>query len=358
MNEKILQQLNDRNDKIIAAIISKAKAVCPNSIAFMGITGSFLTGEMHEKSDLDLFIVTNDDDGWKLALGFIIDDVGFDVYCHSWERLEEMAQYNAPFVSKLLNLNFVYCSDDEHMQRYMELREKLGETMASPFDKVDLEKTKKHWDEALKSYADVMMEDDYHACKHASCYVINKIEYCLYTLNKSYVKLGIKHMPDEVCSMEKLPRYFNQRYYDLIKADTVGAIKQSATMLMNCVKKYLDEIERDFTSKKSISSDCLAGTYEEIVSNWKNKMSLAAQTNDTYLSFMTAVSCQSFYDYMYKEYDIDRIDLMQHFDVNDLSASEKAFNVAMNEYKQLYVKTGTRILHYSNVDEFVLDYLK
>lgn len=358
MNEKLLQQLNNRNDRIIEAVKARAKAVCHNSIALIGITGSFLTGDMHEKSDLDLLIVTNDKDGWKVASCFIIEDVAFDIYCHSWEKLEKMAEYNEPFISKLVDLKFVYCADDKYMQKYLELREKLKKTMASPFENADFDKAKKYWDMALKSYADVMMEDDFHTCKYASCYVMHYIEFAIYMLNKSYVKRGVRYMPKEVCSMEKLPGNFNLHYLDLLKSDTLGAIKESATLLMNCVKKHLKEIEYTLTYKKSISPDCLTGSYEEIVSNWKNKMRLAVETNDAYLSFVTAVSCQLFYDDMYKEYEIDRVDLMKHFDINDLSASEQAFNSAMEEYKQLYAKTGTRILYYNNLDEFESDYLK
>ncbi len=49
--------LEDRNRKIIDAVISKANAVCPGSLALIGINGSFMTGDYYEKSDLDLLIL-------------------------------------------------------------------------------------------------------------------------------------------------------------------------------------------------------------------------------------------------------------------------------------------------------------
>ena len=34
--------------------------VCPGALAMIGVYGSMLTGDVHEKSDLDLLIVIND----------------------------------------------------------------------------------------------------------------------------------------------------------------------------------------------------------------------------------------------------------------------------------------------------------
>jgi predicted nucleotidyltransferase len=72
--------LEGRNDRIIEAIIKKAENVCPGAIALIGIAGSFHSGDIYEKSDLDLCIVINDDSAWKVASCFILDDVAFDIY--------------------------------------------------------------------------------------------------------------------------------------------------------------------------------------------------------------------------------------------------------------------------------------
>ena len=90
-----MTNLEIRNQKIIDAVIEKAKALCPDSLALIGIYGSFLTGDIHEKSDLDLLILINDDNGWQLATGFIQDDlaVGHDIYCTNWDSLEYDAKF-------------------------------------------------------------------------------------------------------------------------------------------------------------------------------------------------------------------------------------------------------------------------
>ncbi len=58
--------LEQRNQKIIDAVIKKADIVCPGALALIGIYGSFMMGDFYEKSDLDLLIIINDDRGWQL----------------------------------------------------------------------------------------------------------------------------------------------------------------------------------------------------------------------------------------------------------------------------------------------------
>lgn len=79
--------LEERNQKIIDAIIEKANKVCPGALALIGIYGSFMTGDFYEKSDIDLMIVINDESGWKIGCTFVQDDlkVGHDIYCTTWE---------------------------------------------------------------------------------------------------------------------------------------------------------------------------------------------------------------------------------------------------------------------------------
>lgn len=70
-----MKSLEVRNQKIIEAVIEKAHRVCPESLAMIGIYGSFATGEFYEKSDLDLLVLINDNNGWQLGCTFIQDDL-------------------------------------------------------------------------------------------------------------------------------------------------------------------------------------------------------------------------------------------------------------------------------------------
>lgn len=130
-----MENLKIRNQKIINAVIKKAGKVCPESLALIGICGSFATGDFYEKSDLDLLILINDDKGWQLGSTFIQDDlgVGHDIYCTTWEDLQKAALYSDPNIAKLMDSQIVYCSDEKYMKELEMLRKKRQKFCKSLF---------------------------------------------------------------------------------------------------------------------------------------------------------------------------------------------------------------------------------
>ena len=129
------------NEKVIDAIIKQAEALCPDSLALIGVYGSVITGDEDEKSDLDLMILINDEKGQVLADGFIIDDadIGYDLYCTNWDMLENDAQCGHAHLSKLFDTVIVYCKDKSALKRLDEIRRKAAELLASDqrYEKAD-----------------------------------------------------------------------------------------------------------------------------------------------------------------------------------------------------------------------------
>lgn len=358
MEQALIKQLKDRNDRIIAAIIKKAAIVCPDSLALIGIAGSFHSGDIHEKSDLDLCVVINDEDGWKIASCFILDEVGHDLYCTRWNKLETMSQYFDPHVTKLLELDIAYCADDAYLERYMTLRKKVQDRLNAPFSIEDAKNVQCHLENAMKQYASTMLSDNAREAKYASAKMLVSIEYILYLANKSYMKRGIRRIPEEIQAMKSLPKNFLQNYHGLITARTVEEIKSYSTALMNTSKDFVSELIGRVKAKKEITPESIEGTYEEIVSNWRNKMYLAAHTNDVYLALMTMASCQGFYDEFSTEYNVDRVRLFEVFQIEDLSRSAGLFDAAMEYYRCLYAQVGESVRDYPSIEAFEKAYLE
>ncbi|MDF2892042.1 MAG: uncharacterized protein K0R80_2409 [Clostridia bacterium] len=357
MDTNIKKMLEERNNRIINAIIKKAENICPGSIALIGVAGSFHSGDIHEKSDLDLCIVINDDRARQIASCFILGDVAFDIYCTPWNRLEEMSEYKNPYVTKLLELDIVYCSDAKYMQRYKDLSSKVANKLNQVYSIEDNEKADEFVDKAFKEYANAMLSSEYGECRYTTADMIFYIEFAIYMYNKSYIKKGVKRIPEEISRLKHLPLSFSELYWKVIKAETMEEIKASATMLMKAVKEFVKQMKGRVDTKKEISEADIKGTYEEIYSNWKNKMYHAVDEDNAYLSLMTAASCQGFYDEMYDEYNIDRIDLMRNIKANNLKMSARAFDDAMEEYKKYYDKLNAEVRWYIDLDEFERNYL-
>jgi predicted nucleotidyltransferase len=121
------------NQKIINAIIEKANKVCPESLALIGIYGSVATGDVYEKSDLDLLILIQNDEGWKLGAGFILDDkeVGYDIYCTNWSGLRYDAECHHAHISKLMDSQIVYVNNQEAYKELLQLRRQAKQFLES-----------------------------------------------------------------------------------------------------------------------------------------------------------------------------------------------------------------------------------
>lgn len=152
--------MNDMNEKMIDIIIKRADVLCPDSLALIGVYGSVVTGDEYEKSDLDLMILINDENGQVLADGFIIDDadIGYDLYCTNWDMLENDAQCDHAHLSKLFDSVIVYCKDKSALKRLDEIRRKAAELLASDrrYEKAD-----KVYSDAKKMLAEVILHSLY-----------------------------------------------------------------------------------------------------------------------------------------------------------------------------------------------------
>ena len=151
--------MKEINQKIIDAVIAKAKQVCPDSLALIGVYGSVATGDEYEKSDLDLLILIKDDEGWQLGTGFILEDnqVGYDIYCTNWDGLKYDSECHHAQLSKLMDSKIVYVNDQKAYDELLKLREKTKSFLDSDerFDRVgDLIKNAKEY------FADLYLSDD------------------------------------------------------------------------------------------------------------------------------------------------------------------------------------------------------
>ena len=156
-----MKKLEVRNQKIINAVLEKEKMLCPGAIALIGIYGSFLTGDIHPRSDLDLLILINDERGRMLGKAFIQEDldVGHDIYCTTWESLRRDAAYIDPNISKLMESQIVYCADEKYRDELERLRKQVRQKISEPFCEADLLKAENILRDARHCYAEALIQE-------------------------------------------------------------------------------------------------------------------------------------------------------------------------------------------------------
>lgn len=357
MDNSVIKQLKRRNEELIDIVIQKVQNEYKDDIDLIGVFGSFFTGDFHEKSDLDLLVVLNNERGWGFSTCFILDGIGYDLYGSPWTKLEKMATFDHTFVSNIIDVDIVYCRGPEHRERFMKLRQKALNIINSPMSKEILEKTKKHLEDAILTYGKMILAEEIGSVRKLSGGVIDYLTNAVCFLNHNYFRLGVKHQLEEMLAMERIPKHLEQYFNGVIYATSVPDTKEATTKLIKTVKEMYDEIEEEILVKPVLTEENLRGTYEEIWSNWKNKIQYAAEHKDVLLAFSAGVSCQGFYDTMHKECGTNSINLMKHFQANNLDDFVNAFEKAMQLYKDDYDRLQMQVLTYDSIDAFRKDYL-
>lgn len=58
------------------------------------------------------------------------------------------------------------------------------------------------------------------------------------------------------------------------------------------------------------------------------------------------------------EVDIDRYDVMEGYDSQDLHRTARAYDDILSEYLKEYERADLKVKHFRDIDAFVLDYLR
>lgn len=357
MEQRQIEILKLRNKKIIDIVLQQIKTNCPDSIELIGIGGSFCNGDIYENSDLDLVLICKDEKAKCLDKCFILENVGFDIYTHDWGSFDSLALYPNPYVTKLIDLDIIYANDDA-LKHYKSLQEQVKINMQN--EELITKNISCYFSNALENLNELDSVSDISIAYRLLAKIIKNVEFIIYMLNSSYVKGGTKRVPEEITNMKILPKNFIEVYSDIVNCSNIEDIKQKSRLLVNSVKELLDNrdisysisVKEEIKSiKKDITSDNLKGTYEEIYSNWKNKMLHAFKINSRYLSFVTMAGCQEFYDDMYEQFNIPQINLIGKYKPDNLFDNIDSFNLAMSEWKNLYDQFGIDINYYNNLKE-------
>ena len=355
-----MNALEKRNHKIIEAVLKKEKILCPGAVALIGIYGSFQTGDIHPLSDLDLLILINDDRGWQLGTAFIQEDlgVGHDIYCTTWENLRKDACFTHPHISKLMDSRIVYCADEKYRIELERLREQVRNKMEEPFGEEDYRKAENERKEAMCCYAKALITEERNDVLRYAGSAVCCVENAVALLNKTYFRKGVKRRYEELNAMEKKPERLCGMIEDILTAETVLCVKERLTLLMKeldiCFQKVRQSIQME---RKPVSAEAVAGTYEEMFSNWHGKMVLASESRDRHLAFMSLVSLNDMLHDIAEEVDIETYNAMSAYVPKDLQKTTENAETVLQDYLQEYRRAGLKEKRYADIDAFIAAYL-
>lgn len=342
--------MNIVNQKIIDAVIEKAEQVCPGSLALIGVYGSVATGDEHEKSDLDLLILIQNDEGWQLGTGFILDDnkVGYDIYCTNWDGLRFDAECHHAQISKLMDSKIVYIKNQEAYDELCKLREQTKLFLAS---EKRFQRVNELVDKAKVSYANACLHDELGQVRLDVFGVMYYLMDAAMLFHGRYFKRGTKRMLDELATLP-----IEDVFVDNIKGIVVSKDVSELRALAKSLLLYTESYTRQEKDKKEPSEE-LWGTYEEIYSNWRNKVEEALEHNDVFASFMNMCNLHYMLAELSSEVAIGTYNIMKEYNPDCLEDNVRLFDACLQRYEEVYKTVGIEIKRFTSVDEFVADYL-
>lgn len=359
MNESTRQELLSKNDKLISMVIERARQDYPEEIAVIGLAGSFRTGDFHDKSDLDLIIINNNNEGWDISSCFILGDVGYDIYCTPWEtRIEDQAALESPMISSLTDLLVLYCAKPEYMDKLRAYQQRAQDALAKSIGSECLERAKKWIDLAKQEYANTCLHEDIGAVRLASAEMVYNLVNALSHMNNRYFQRGLKRYLEEVKSFRHLPGDFETNYWNVIRAKNVDEIRSTSRFLLNSLLELHKALHQQYVEQPVPTYDNLKGTYEELWCNYRNKVISSVESKDASYAFYAAMGAQGLLDEMTESRGTRKFNLMQYFDVDYLDLFKDRFLLAMDDYLEEYRRVGRQVERYDTFEELYRQYMK
>lgn len=310
-------------------------------LALIGVYGSVATGDEYEKSDLDLLILIQNDEGWQLGTGFILDDskVGYDIYCTNWDGLKYDAECHHSQISKLMDSKIVYVKNTDAYEELCRLREKTKNYLESDkrFDRVN-----ELVDKAKISYANVHLAEDIGRVRICVFEVMYQLVDAMMIYHGTYFKRGVKRTFEELAKVP-IDELFTENMKKIAASKDISELRDlSKKLLLYTVNYIRQEKDRVEPSKE------LAGTYEEMYSNWRNKVEEAAVNKDTFASYMNMCSLNSMLAAISSDFDIGTYNIMDEYNSECLEENIQTYDRYLEKYQEVYKRAGIQIKRYAN----------
>ena len=157
--------------------------------------------------------------------------------------------------------------------------------------------------------------------------------------------------------MARRPEHLCEEIAAVAAAKDLASLREALTLLMQDVQ-HCFSWERELLQRTAGSAvGSIAGTYEEMVSNWRGKMRLAAENGDPHLAFLSLASLQGMLDDLHASAGVGEYDAFSVYHPENLLKTAEELDLFLAEYAKEYRRAGLTVRRYPDIDAFTEDYL-
>lgn len=335
-------RVEERNEKLIENLIHLIEKDYAKDVDFIGMTGSCMTGKCDNRSDLDLVIILSDDTTRYFGKTFLVDwgdvEIGYDFYSKRWNDMDKMV--GTTWVSHIVDVKPIWYRSEEIKTKWNSLVEKAQNELKSSLSEKRIESAKKCLDQAKIKLADMLLNQDPAYAKNCLSNILLEVTDVICLLNVKYFKFGIANRLEDIEPMDK-PEDFSILYREALNADEYEDIKRIGTEIVGDVESFF-EVKSSSVAMDS-EKDSLNGWYEELVSNYKNKVKRIAETNQIELACLASCCIQDYLEEMKMLTGISCPDIYPYFDIHDMDKFSKGFDIVEDAILKEYAKKGIKV---------------
>lgn len=355
MNEK--EKRRQVNDKIVEWIKSRTETRYAGEISLVLVYGSYVNGTANEKSDVDCCFIPKTQKGYDMAVTFILDGVGYDLFPLPWERAEGIAQLKESLLPLVGDAQILYQDTPEDGERFRQLQRRLRENLQDGQyrDKAAGER----FCRACELYGDLLKSERTAAVRRLAGEVLMLLADAVALHCGEYYHFGLKKQYEDLRdSLSDVPETFVTAYDELLKAADDAEFKTCGGKLLQEAGAYLGlslpeygNCRKELTEEARIQPDYrwLAGLYEEICSTFQ-KIYICCRDENVPLAFLSAVCLQRELDEA-AESGGRQYDLLGAYCSADLGKLAERARQIETDFVGLIVSGGGSIRRYDCVEE-------
>lgn len=342
---------------LLAAIVENIETSYSEDVSLLICYGSYITGDYGVMSDIDFFFVPKTKQGYKLGYQFILNNIGYDLWPVSWERLTNISNLEEQLASILMDGEVLFAASEDDLQKLDDLKNKLKQNLSS--ETIAMKMSMRYMDKAKAVYFD-MQNHEGNMVFIDAVNIAETLLFAIAIINGAYTKKGIKRIEDEINGFSMIPAGYMETYRKLIRTNKKAEVRRIVNeLIVETEKIWKTKFEGD---KNGVDISELTGFYEEFKSAY-NKLLLACDEknyeNAYYAGFMIDRETQSFLnnyadpgifpnminEVIMNDYEIIRVNCIEHEQqlIKLLNKNRIEINVHsdINEFRQFLLEKTT-----------------
>lgn len=290
--------------------------------------------------------------GEELARTFILEQVGYDIWAVSWERLEGFAQLAEYNITCLADAEILYARTEEDRNRFLGLQAQLSGNLA---DRAKMRSCAlEAYAQAKKIYTEMLFAEGSDVRLGAG-YVLDYLARAIAFTNLTYFRAAQTEQLQELAQMKHVPEGFAPLYLQIIREQNSREQKEKCHELICMVRDFLLEISPESQQQAACEEhnfQDLADWYGELSYTWLRLRHYAA-CRDEVKVYMWGIYLQEELNQVCADFGLEKMELMSAYDADDLEALAGRADVLERRMREIIADGGGRIREYASTEEFL-----